>query len=194
VRFGQPSDEFPVSAVCPIAQIVHRPSFERGYESFWEEVSLGIEPSNSVQAIVLAAMFSGVSMDESVIVQDFGVAKASLIDNFKLGTETALGRANFLRTTKVEMLQAFILYLVSIPVAYLAKAKTRPSGSMLTLARSHFVAMRYHEHIQSWSRCHTDGRMHGSASGWGVIRSKPSGDPCSSPYLASNLFLRYSNV
>ncbi len=102
------------AAVHPIAMIVHRPSFEREYESFWEEVSLGIEPPNSVQAVVFAAMFSGVvSMDDAVILRDFGVAKESLIDNFKLGTETALGRANFLRTTKVETLQAFVMYLVS---------------------------------------------------------------------------------
>lgn len=60
-------------------------------------------------------MFSGVvSMDEQIIMRDFGVSKESLIDNFRLGTETALGRANFLRTTKVETLQAFIMYLVNI--------------------------------------------------------------------------------
>lgn len=101
-------------AVHPIAQIVHRPTFEREYETFWDEVSLGIEPPNSVQTIVFAAMFSGVvSMDESGIIRDFGVSKASLIDNFRLGTETALGRANFLRTTKIETLQAFVMYLVS---------------------------------------------------------------------------------
>lgn len=40
--------------------------------------------------------------------------KASLVDNFKLGTETALARANFLRTTKIEVLQAFVMYLVYI--------------------------------------------------------------------------------
>jgi hypothetical protein len=102
-------------AVHPIASCLHRPSFEKEYENFWEEVSLGIEPPSSVQAIVFAAMFSGVvSMDESTIWRDFGVSKDSLIDNFKLGTETALGRASFLRTTKVETLQAFVMYLVSV--------------------------------------------------------------------------------
>jgi hypothetical protein len=35
-------------AVHPIAQIVHRPTFEKEYDTFWDEVSLGIEPvSNS---------------------------------------------------------------------------------------------------------------------------------------------------
>jgi len=73
-------------AVHPIAQIVHRPTFEREYETFWDEVSLGIEPQSSVQTIVFAAMFSGVvSMDESVVIRDFGVPKASLMDNFRLG-------------------------------------------------------------------------------------------------------------
>jgi len=103
------------ACVHTIAQIVHRPTFEKEYDTFWDEVSLGIEPPSSVQTIIFAAMFSGVvSMDESVIIRDFGVAKSSLIDNFKLGTETALARANFLRTTKIETLQAFVMYLVSL--------------------------------------------------------------------------------
>lgn len=100
-------------AVHPIAQILHRPTFEKEYNTFWDEVSLAIEPPSSVQTIVFAAMFSGVvSMDEAAIIREFGVSKSSLIDNFRLGTETALGRANFLRTTKIETLQAFVMYLV----------------------------------------------------------------------------------
>jgi hypothetical protein len=100
--------------VHPICQILHRPTFEKEYDTFWDEVSLGIEPPNSVQTIVFAAMFSGViSMEESVIIREFGVSKSSLTDNFKLGTETALARASFLRTTKIETLQAFVMYLVS---------------------------------------------------------------------------------
>jgi hypothetical protein len=72
------------ACVHPICQIVHRPTFEREYDSFWDEVSLGIEPPNSVQTIVFAAMFSAVvSMDESTIIRDFGVSKASMVDNFK---------------------------------------------------------------------------------------------------------------
>jgi hypothetical protein len=70
--------------IHPICQIVHRPTFEREYHSFWDEVSLGVEPPNSVQTIVFAVMFSAVvSMDESTIIRDFGVSKASMIDNFK---------------------------------------------------------------------------------------------------------------
>lgn len=78
-------------------------------------MSLGIEPPNSIQSVVFAAMFSGaVSMDESTVIRDFGVSRENLVSNFKLGTETALARANFLRTTKLETLQGFVMYLVSI--------------------------------------------------------------------------------
>jgi hypothetical protein len=105
------------TAVHPIAQILHRPSFEKEYDTFWDKVSLGIEPPSSVQSVVFAAIFSGaVSMDEATIIRDFGVSKGSLIDNFRLATETALGRANFLRTTKIKLLQAFVMYLVSLEI------------------------------------------------------------------------------
>jgi hypothetical protein len=36
-----------------------------------------------------------------------------LIDHMKVATECALGKANFLRTTRVDTMQAFIMYLVS---------------------------------------------------------------------------------
>lgn len=69
--------------VHPICKILHRPTFEKEYDSFWDEVSLGIEPPNSVQTIVFAAMFSAVvSMDESTIIRDFGVSKSSMIGKF----------------------------------------------------------------------------------------------------------------
>ncbi|TVY28951.1 Bikaverin cluster transcription factor [Lachnellula hyalina] len=123
------------TCVHTIAQIVHRPTFEREYGTFWDEVSLGIEPQTSVQAIIFAAMFSGVvSMDESVILRDFGVSKASLIDNFKLGTETALARANFLRTTKIETLQAFVMYLIPLCRAELSRAHSVLLGAAIRMA------------------------------------------------------------
>lgn len=74
---------------------------------------MGIEPAGSVQAIVFAAMLSAVvSMSEDTILRDFGVAKQNLVENFQTATETALARANFLRTTKIETLQAFVMYMV----------------------------------------------------------------------------------
>lgn len=101
-------------AVHVIARTVHRPSFERQYEVFWANVKVGLEPRNSFQAVLFAAMLSSVvSMPEQKVLAEFGVDKKSLVDNFREGTEAALARANFLRTSKLETLQAFVMYLVS---------------------------------------------------------------------------------
>lgn len=101
-------------AVHLIARTVHRPTFERQYLKFWDDVNAGMEPRASFQAVVFAALLSSViSMSENDIYNEFGVNKQSLIENFRQGTESALSRANLLRTTKLETLQAFVMYLVS---------------------------------------------------------------------------------
>ena len=93
--------------------MVHRPSFQRRYEAFWEDISRAFEPPHPLQAVVFAAMFSGaVSMPDAAIILEFGVSKQDLVNNFKVGTEAALGRANITRSTKVETLQAFVMYMV----------------------------------------------------------------------------------
>lgn len=52
-------------------------------------------------------------MDENAINREFGCTKASLVENMKVGTEVALSKANFLRSTRVETMQAFVMYMVS---------------------------------------------------------------------------------
>ncbi|KAK7741608.1 hypothetical protein SLS63_001165 [Diaporthe eres] len=102
-------------SVHPIARCVHRPSFEAQYASFWEEAADGYEPRASAQAVVFAAWFSAaVALDETEINREFGLTKANLVENMKVGTEVALSKANFLRTTRVETLQAFVMYMRGI--------------------------------------------------------------------------------
>lgn len=99
--------------VHPIARVVHRPSFERQYLQFWNTIASGFEPTFSIQAIVLAALFSGaVSVPETTIQTKLGCIKKDLVGNLQTAAESALGRANFARTTKLETLQAFTMYLV----------------------------------------------------------------------------------
>jgi len=102
-------------AVHPIAPCSHRTLMERAYASFWEEITAGFEPRPSTQAIIFAALFSGiVSMEEDVVFHELGgYPKANWVSSLKMGTETALSKANFLRTTSVETMQAFIIYMVS---------------------------------------------------------------------------------
>ena len=101
-------------AVHVIARTVHRPTFERQYHTFWSNVNAGIQPRASFQAVLFAALLSSIiSMSDDRVLTEFGVDKQSLVNNFREGAEAALARANFLRTTKVETLQAFVMYLVS---------------------------------------------------------------------------------
>jgi hypothetical protein len=103
-------------AVHPIAPCSHRPTMERTYATFWEEITAGFEPRPSTQAIIFATMFSGViSMNEDVVFHELGgYPKANWVASLKMGTETALSKASFLRTTTMETMQAFIVYMVSL--------------------------------------------------------------------------------
>lgn len=79
----------------------------------WKDVSVGKEPKASFQAILFSALLAAaVSISEDTIIADYGVGKAEFVDNFRQGAEAALSRANFLRTTKLETIQALVMYLV----------------------------------------------------------------------------------
>jgi hypothetical protein len=117
-------------AVHVIARTVHRPSFERQYSRFWEDVAAGMEPRTSFQAVVFAALLSSViSMSGGHVYHEFGVNKQSLVENFRQGTESALSRANLLRTSKLETLQAFVMYLVGFTPLH------RPYTDLISLLR-----------------------------------------------------------
>lgn len=102
-------------AVHPVVTIVHKPSFQNLYNLFWQHVMIGTEPPASTQAIVFAAMFNAaVSLPEDSTLQVFGLPRTILIEKLQSGTEKCLAKANFLRTTKLETMQAFVMFLVSI--------------------------------------------------------------------------------
>ncbi|KAK5699960.1 hypothetical protein LTR97_006094 [Elasticomyces elasticus] len=123
------------AAVHIMCRAVHRQSFEAQYAVFWGQIATGSEPARSVQALVFAAMFSGaVSMDEIVITQHFGTSKAALIDSLRSGTETALAKANFLRTTRVDVMQAFVMYLIPLVRAEVSRAHSALVGTAIRLA------------------------------------------------------------
>ncbi|KAL8766431.1 MAG: hypothetical protein Q9209_006807 [Squamulea sp. 1 TL-2023] len=122
-------------AVHPICRIVHRPSFQRRYHAFWADIEMGVEPTGSLQAVVFAALFSGVvSMSDNAILMEFGTSKKDLVDNFQMGTETALGRANVIRTTKVETLQALVMYMLPLCRGEISRSHSALVGTALRIA------------------------------------------------------------
>lgn len=100
-------------SVHPIASCLHQPTFEQQFSEFLLLVDRGRQPRRPRQALVLAVLFSGVvAADENEIAVQFNVRKVDLVGIVKYGVEASLGRANLLRTTSVEAMQAFVIYLV----------------------------------------------------------------------------------
>lgn len=102
------------TAVHPVVHLLHRPSFERQYDSFWSSINSGFEPPASIQAVVFAVLFSGaVSLPEVGGIQSIGQDRKDVVRTTQGGCEYALSRAHVLRTTKLDVIQAFVIYLVS---------------------------------------------------------------------------------
>jgi hypothetical protein len=113
-------------AVHYVARVVHKPTTMRQWSQFWDCIQAGIEPPPSFQALVMGILLSAIiSMTEEAVAYEFGAVKSQLLDSFRQGTEMALSKANFLRTTKLQTLQALVMYLVG--------ASTPIYGVMLTI-------------------------------------------------------------
>ncbi|MCJ1345373.1 hypothetical protein MMC31_003580 [Peltigera leucophlebia] len=124
------------NSVHPISRLVHKPSFIRRYNTFWEEIRSGIEPVGSLQAVVFSAMFSAVvSLPEENILMEFGVSKKDLVGNFQMGTEGALARANIIRTIKIETLQAFVMYMIPLCRAEVSRSHSALCGTGIRIAQ-----------------------------------------------------------
>lgn len=122
-------------AVHYMCRAVHRPTFEAQYTLFWGQIATGSEPAPSTQAVIFAAMFSAaVSMDETQVTRRFGTSKAALVDSLRSGSEMALAKANFLRTTRVDVMQAFVMYLIPLVRSEVSRAHSALVGTAIRLA------------------------------------------------------------
>ena len=102
-------------SVHPVARILHRPSFEARWQTFANDLSVRNRPAKSLQAIVLAVLFSGIAaMPPGTLDREFGEDQQLWMRKLQAGTEYALNQAQMIQTTKVETLQAFVAYLVSL--------------------------------------------------------------------------------
>lgn len=132
---------------------MHRPTFEAQYMLFWGQVATGNEPVPSVQAIIFAAMFSAaVSMTNDQIMQSFGTSKHALVDSLRSGTEMALAKANFLRTTRVDTMQGFVMYLIPLVRAEVSRAHSALVGTAIRLAE----CMGLHRDGSLYNMCHVE--------------------------------------
>ncbi|KAI1765639.1 fungal-specific transcription factor domain-containing protein [Hypoxylon sp. FL1150] len=98
--------------VDPLVKILHVPSMNktiRELRSNMNEISPGLE------ALMFAIYYSSItSMEEEEVKVNFGADKGHLINKYRFATEQALAKANFLVTSEVVVLQAFVLFLVLV--------------------------------------------------------------------------------
>ncbi|KAK0746022.1 hypothetical protein B0T18DRAFT_429054 [Schizothecium vesticola] len=123
-------------AVHPVAPCGHRPSLEALFRSFEEDIRYNIEPRASVQAVVFAAWFSAtLSLPAEDVPMSYGVNRDDLLNKMKLGAESAMSKAHFIRTTKVETLQALVMYLIALCRNEVSRAHSILTGAAIRIAQ-----------------------------------------------------------
>ncbi|KAI9770924.1 MAG: hypothetical protein M1840_002628 [Geoglossum simile] len=121
--------------VHPLACLVHKPTFEAQYESFWDSIIKGAKPAYSLQALYFAVMFSAtVSMSDEAILREYGRTKESVVNDFRMNTEASLAKANFIKTTKLETLQAFVMYLIPLCRDQISRAHSALTATAIRIA------------------------------------------------------------
>lgn len=95
----------------------------------------GLEPPAWQQALVLSVLFASVaSMEEKDVRAIFARPKSTILANFQTGTEVTLSKAQFLRATKLETLQALVIYLLPMCRDQMSRAHSVLVGMAIRLA------------------------------------------------------------
>lgn len=73
------------------------------------------EDIHTFEPLALAVFYSVInSLSAEDVLLQFSVEKEALLSQFQHGVQISLGRENFLTTPSIEVLQAFVLLLVSL--------------------------------------------------------------------------------
>lgn len=107
------------SNVDPLFKVLHKPSIA---DLMLERRSyLGRKPSEpSVEALSFAIYYSAINtQDFGSCKQKFGDEKIDLLNKYRFALEVCLARADFVNSAEIEVIQAFVIFLVSFPFIYL---------------------------------------------------------------------------
>ncbi|ROV94335.1 hypothetical protein VMCG_08658 [Cytospora schulzeri] len=98
--------------VDPIVKILHIPTTTKLINQTRKNLD-SLTPEN--EALMFAIYFAAItSMDEDDVKQNFGVERPKLISQYRFALEQALAKAEFLVSSELVVLQAFILFLVLV--------------------------------------------------------------------------------
>lgn len=102
-----------VDNVDPFIKVLHVPTTEAKVREIKGRLnSLETDMEALMFAICLAAI---TSMNETDVDMNFGTAKPVLLARYRLGTENALAKAEFLTPKSLAVVQAFVIYLSILP-------------------------------------------------------------------------------
>ncbi|KAJ0416337.1 hypothetical protein BJY00DRAFT_304223 [Aspergillus carlsbadensis] len=122
-------------AVHPVARILHRESFAQRYEALWECIRNGQQVSASLTAIFSAVLLSGVlSVTDDLVFEEWNTSRAALQTQLRVGTEHSLSRAHVLQSTRLEVVQAFVAYMLATSVEQITRAHSVLSGMLVRQA------------------------------------------------------------
>ncbi|KUI62705.1 hypothetical protein VP1G_09820 [Cytospora mali] len=98
--------------VDPIVKILHVPTTSKLINQTRKNLD-SLTPEN--EALMFAIYFAAItSMDEDDVKQNFGLERPKLISQYRFALEQALAKAEFLVSSELVVLQAFILFLVLV--------------------------------------------------------------------------------
>ncbi|KAK7402581.1 hypothetical protein QQX98_011686 [Neonectria punicea] len=111
-----------VESVNPLTKIVHVPSLQqRILDASWDPSTA----STSLKAVLFAIYTLAVSsMSADDCLASFGETRSALLMRYRAATFQALVEADFLRARELEVLQAFVLFLLADPESDLASTLT----------------------------------------------------------------------
>lgn len=123
-----------IDRVDPFIKILNLQSTESLMRSLKGSFSTAGRASEALLfSISLAAV---VSMNDETVVADLGTEKALLLAKYRLGTEQALGHANFLISRDTTVIQAFVIYLSMLPYLGENQLAWSLTGALLRIAES----------------------------------------------------------
>ncbi|KAF7547338.1 hypothetical protein G7Z17_g7799 [Cylindrodendrum hubeiense] len=132
-----------VENVDPFIKVLHIPSIDKIIRDLRGNFSsLGPNMEPLLFAISLAAI---ASMDDEAVATNFNAPKSHFLARFRLGTEQALGQAEFLTTKDIVVVQAFVIYLSVLPYIGASESAWSLTGLLLRIAKS----MGLHRNVKS---------------------------------------------
>jgi len=104
--------------VNPLTKIIHQPTTQRLIEKYSADTE---HMPQGLEALMFAIYDAAIlSMRDGECQATFGESRKILQSRYRLGTRRSLTKAQFMRTSNLMVLQAFVIYLVSgTPSPYL---------------------------------------------------------------------------